>query len=216
MVRLSPSNFSWVNYTDCPSYSKKFIKFCAPIGTWNFIKQIRGSMRGRRMSGFEARWCRGKLTARISQPDVPKFSASDSIACGGWRKKGSVERGCSSAARGAARGWAAKLKFLRSSDDAATHKKFKRFTLWLVLLAVARVSPFFPNINSPLPPLCLRLTTASFSIHPDTGSTPSPLAEMLTAGNFYPEKLGALLRSSSSRYPSRYREASMRVIRRVS
>jgi len=75
---------------------------------------------------------------------------------------------------------------------------------------------FFSQYKLPLPPLRLRLTTASFSIHPDTGSTPSPLAEMLTAGNFYPEKLGALLRSSSSRYPSRYREASMRVTQKVS
>jgi len=35
------------------------------------------------MSGFEGSWCRGKLAARISQPDVPKFSASDGIACEG-------------------------------------------------------------------------------------------------------------------------------------
>jgi len=46
------------------------------------------------------------------------------------REKGIRRKAVPSAARGAvARGWAAKLKFLRSSDDAATHKKFKRFTL---------------------------------------------------------------------------------------
>jgi len=69
----------------------------------------------------------------------------------GVKGKRDPSKGCSSAAREVARGWAAKLKFLRSSDDAATHKKFKRFTLWLVLLAVARVSPIFPNINSLFP-----------------------------------------------------------------
>lgn len=98
------------------------------------------------MSGIEARWCQGKLAARISQPDVPKFSASDGIACGrgeGVEGKRDPSKGCSSAARETARGWAAKLKFLRSSDDAATHKKFKRFTLWLVLLLLPESRLFF-------------------------------------------------------------------------
>lgn len=42
------------------------------------------------------------------------------------------------------RGWAAKLKFLRSSDDAATHKKFKRFTLAGAAVAARESRLFFP------------------------------------------------------------------------
>jgi len=60
----------------------------------------------------------------------------------GVERKRDPSKGCFSVARGAARGRAAKLKFLRSSDDAATHKKFKRFTLWLVLLLLPE--SFFP------------------------------------------------------------------------
>lgn len=121
---------------------------------------------------------------------MPKFSASDGVARGDGRKKGSVERPL---LRGAVetRGWATKLKFLRSSDDAATHKKFKRFTLAGAAAVAARVSPFFPNINSLFPLVACRLTTAPFSTHPDTAQPRHPSAEMLTAGNFYPEKLGA-------------------------
>lgn len=102
----------------------------------------------------------------------------------GFEGKRDPSKGCSSAARGAARGWAAKLKFLRSSDDAATHKKFKRFTLWLVLLLLLESRLFFPNINSLFPLFACRLTTASFSIHPDTAQPRHPSPRCLRLATF--------------------------------
>jgi len=134
------------------------------------------------------------MSRQISRVDIAAGCAKilSKWRCRSWRdeRKRDPSKGCSFAARG----WAAKLKFLRSSGDAATHKKFKRFTLWLVLLLLPeRVLPFSPNINSlssltsPVDWLPRLSPLTLIRLNP----VPSPLAEMLTTGNFYPEKLGA-------------------------
>lgn len=75
-------------------------------------------------------------------------------------------------------GWlakgAAKLKFLRSSDDAATHKKFKRFILVGEARVAARALPFSQYKLSFLA-LALSIDYQSFSTRPDTTQLYNPL-----------------------------------------
>lgn len=98
---------------------------------------------------------------------------------------------------------AAKLKFLRSSDDAATHKKFKRFILRGEPRRRPREPRLFPNINSLFSLSPCRLTTGeSFSARPDTTQLYTPTLRLSSDGTtarrclrlatFTPlEKLGA-------------------------
>jgi len=96
-----------------------------------------------------------------------------------------------------ARGWAAKLKFLRSSDDAATHKKFKRFTLAAAGgggggggdggAAVAAPSlAFFSQYKLSPPSLRLSIDYRAFAAHPDTAQPRRPSRRCLRLATFTP------------------------------
>jgi len=91
-----------------------------------------------------------------------------------------------------ARGWAAKLKFLRSSDDAATHKKFKRFTPAAGGGSAAVAAPsslaFFSQYKLSPPSLRLSIDYRAFAAHPDTAATPPrrPSRRCLRLATFTP------------------------------
>lgn len=154
----------------------------------------------RRMLGFETRWCRGKLAApnigsRICQNSQ---QVTVSLVWGGGieRKKGSVER-----REGGRQNW---NFFAR----ATTQQLIKSLNVSLLSAAVAaRVSPSFPNINSLYPLYASvdwlpRLSPFTLILR-GLGLNPvTPHGDAYGAGNFYPEKLGALLTALPS--PSRF------------
>lgn len=129
------------------------------------------------------RWRRGKLAAWISQPDVPKFSASDGVAREGMKEKGIRRKAAPSRREGGRQNW---NFFAR----AATQQLIKSLNVSLsgwCCCCCPSLALFSQYKLSLFPHFACRLTTAPFSTHPDTAQTPRhPSRRCLRLATFTP------------------------------